>query len=400
MSIDKVVEKNEFRNILPKINWKEELNEIINKSKIKNLLYFNNPEIIIKRSSTNDNIINLNKSHRLNKKRANDEIEKTTIFNQINGNRNETINNNIKNNILEYEFKKLLKSTKRVTLERKSKNKLIMEKINSNNIYRNKYKNRGNLNITSILTNKLLVTKIMESKLLYKENLTNRKSLRNDNKTSIFNKTSLYMSFSKETLKRNNSMINIKQKTDNKNKFHDSLNAIEPKISTLPLYQKKKSKEKEIFISKLNIKSPEDNHKGKYFKLNNVDYMKKLDLPKSFSFDKLPVRKRETKNQNKFQFLERLGECSPKYDSVISNGNKAFINYNPDLSKDFNHYKKYIKRKFICKKTNRMNNTGNNFNIMNLINEKKHEEQKIFVKKKINKILEEFIYFNKKKYNC
>ena len=99
MSIDKVVEKNEFRNILPKINWKEELNEIINKSKIKNLLYFNNPEIIIKRSSTNDNIINLNKSHRLNKKRANDEIEKTTFFNQIN-NRNETINNNIKNNIL------------------------------------------------------------------------------------------------------------------------------------------------------------------------------------------------------------------------------------------------------------------------------------------------------------
>ena len=67
------------------------------------------------------------------------------------------------------------------------------------------------------------------------------------------------MSFSNETLKSNNSMINIKQQTDNKNKFHDSLNAIEPKTTTLPLYQKKKQKEKEIFISKLNIKSPDDN---------------------------------------------------------------------------------------------------------------------------------------------
>ena len=47
-----------------------------------------------------------------------------------------------------------------------------------------------------------------------------------------------------------------------------------------------------------------------------------------------------------------------------------------------------------------MNNPGNNYNILNLLNEKKLEEQKIFDKKKVNKILEEFICFNKKRYKC
>ena len=368
MSIDEDGEKNDSRKILPKINWNEKSNEAINKSRLKNILYFNDPKIIIKRSPSNDNLINLNKSHRLIKDITNDEIEKTTTFNQINSDINETINNDIRKNILEYEFKKFLKSTKRHTLEKKSKKKLIMEKLNMNNIYRFKYKNRDKLNKPSILKNKLLVNKMKDIKLLHKENLTNRKFLRNYNKSGIFNKTSLYMSFSNETLKSNNSMMNIKQQADNKNKFHDSLNAIEPKISSLPLYQKKKQNEKEIFISKLNIKSPDDNQKCKNIKLNNVDYTKKWDLPKSFSFEKLVGRKRETKNPIKFHFLERLCEYTPKYDSVLSNGNKAYINYNPDLNKDFNHYKKYITRKFICNNTNIMNNPGNNYNRLNLLN--------------------------------
>ena len=216
----------------------------------------------------------MNKSSKLSQEMVKDEIEKTNIFNLINSKRNEAINKDIRNNILEYEFKKILNSTKRHNLERKSKNKLLIDKLNMNNIYRIKYKNREKLSKSSIFKNKLLVTKIKDIKLLHKESLTNRKFLRNYNKSSFFNKTSLYLSFSNETLKSNNSMINIKQQTDNQNKFHNSLNAIEPKTTTLPLYQKKKQKEKEIFISKLNIKSPDDNQICKKIKLNNVDYMK------------------------------------------------------------------------------------------------------------------------------
>ena len=108
MSIDEDGEKNDSRKILPKMNWNEKSNEAINKSRLKNILYFNDPKIIIKRSPSNDNLINLNKSHRLIKDITNDEIEKTTTFNQINSDINETINNDIRKNILEYEFKKFL----------------------------------------------------------------------------------------------------------------------------------------------------------------------------------------------------------------------------------------------------------------------------------------------------
>ena len=215
MNIDEDGEKNDSRKILPKINCNKKLNETVNKFRIKNILYFNDPKIIIKRSPTNDNLINMNKSFKLSQEMVKDEIEKTNIFNLINSKRNEAINKDIRNNILEYEFKKILNSTKRHNLERKSKNKLLIDKLNMNNIYRIKYKNRETLSKSSIFKNKLLVTKIKDIKLLHKESLTNRKFLRNYNKSSFFNKTSLNMSFSNETLKSNNSMINIKQQTDN-----------------------------------------------------------------------------------------------------------------------------------------------------------------------------------------
>ena len=122
-------------------------------------------------------------------------------------------------------------------------------------------------------------------------------------------------------------------------------------------------------------------------------------MPKSFSFDKLIGRKPESKNLIKFHCLERLYEYSPKYDSVLSNGNKAYIKYNPDSNKDFNGYKKFMTRKFICNHMSIVNNPGNNYNIMNLLNEIKLKKRKIINRKKLNKILEEFIYFNKKRYN-
>ena len=83
----------------------------------------------------------MNKSFKLSQEMVKDEIEKTNIFNLINSKRNEAINKDIRNNILEYEFKKILNSTKRHNLERKSKNKLLIDKLNMNNIYRIKYRN-------------------------------------------------------------------------------------------------------------------------------------------------------------------------------------------------------------------------------------------------------------------
>ena len=406
--------KNDSRKILPKINWNEKFNhnnkkskEIVDKVPPPNLLYFNEPKQLIRILPINFNLINLNKSFKLNKKIENDEIEKTTNFNQINSDINKTVNNEIRNIILDYELKRFLNSPKHPLIEMKSKSQSLIEKLNSNNIFKMKYNNSTRLNKQSLLKNKLIAIKLKDIKVLNKENPSDRKYLRNDNKSSIFNRTSIYMSLSNETVKSNGSMINVKQPVDNidyreknENKLQDSINAIESKIFSSSLNKKKKLKEKEIFISKLNIKSSSDNNKKyKNIKLNNLDYKKKWDLPKSFSFAKLIGRKPESKNLIKFHCLERLYEYSPKYDSVLSNGNKAYIQYNPDSKKDFNRYKKFMTRKFICNHMSIVNNPGNNYNIMNLLNEIKLKKQKIINKKKLNKILEEFIYFNKKRYN-
>ena len=369
--------KNDSRKILPKINWNEKFNhnnkkskEIVDKVPPPNLLYFNEPKQLIRILPINFNLINLNKSFKLNKKIENDEIEKSTNFNQINSDINKTVNNEIRNIILDYELKRFLNSPKHPLIEMKSKSQSLIEKLNSNNIFKMKYNNSTRLNKQSLLKNKLIAIKLKDIKVLNKENPSDRKYLRNDNKSSIFNRTSIYMSL------------------------------IESKIFSSSINKNKKLKEKEIFISKLNIKSSSDNNKKyKNIKLNNLDYKKKWDLPKSFSFAKLIGRKPESKNLIKFHCLERLYEYSPKYDSVLSNGNKAYIQYNPDPNKDFNRYKKFMTRKFICNHMSIVNNPGNNYNIMNLLNEIKLKKQKIINKKKLNKILEEFIYFNKKRYN-
>jgi hypothetical protein len=254
-----------------------------------------------------------------------------------------------------------------------------------------------------MIKNKLIANSIKDTKLWKKDNHSQRTLLRNNNST-LFNHTSAHISFTNETLKNNKSMINFKEFSDNmkykeknKNKFHDSLNAIEPKLLSMPKYKKKKLKEKEIFISKLNIKPIYFDKKSKNVNINHVDYTKKWNLPKSFSFDKLTGRQKEIKNPIKLHYVERLIEYTPKYDSVLCNENKAYIEYNPNLNKDFTHYKKNITRKFIHNHLNIVNNPGNNYNIINLLNEKKQEEQKILDKKKLNKIVAEFIYFNQKK---
>ena len=255
-----------------------------------------------------------------------------------------------------------------------------------------------------MIKNKLIANKIKQINLWNKEYYNKRKCFRKINNSTIFNHTSANMSFSNETFKSNKSMMNLKHLPNNityrekiRKKFHDSLNAIEPKMLSIPKFTKNKSKEKEIFIWRLNIKPIKSNKKCKKIKLKNIDYIKKWDLPKSFSFNKSPGRQKEMKNTIKLQCLERMYEYNPKYNSVECNDKKAYLKYNPDLKKDFKSYKKNITRKFIYNHIGIMNNPGYNYNIINILNERKLVKQKILEKRKLHKILEEFIYFNKNK---
>ena len=406
MSIDE--EKNDSQKILPKINWKK-ANEEDNKVWKKNLLHFNShlKGLKIKRSPTHINLNNLYKSIKFNKEEnSNDKAEQTTTnFISKNNYFNDEINNIIGKNIIECEFNKLLKNinnTKKLLLEMKSKKGLIKEGLKGYDISKITNKYRKKLNKKLMMKNKLIGNKINENILWNKKNYNKRKFFRNKNHSNIFNHTSFNMLFSNETFKSSRSMINLKHLSNNisfrdknKKKLAYSLNSIEPKILSTPLNKKNESKEKEMFISKLNIKSARNNKKSLDIKLRNT-YIKKWDLPKSFSFDKLPGRNREIRNF-KLHCLERMYDCTSKYDSVLSNRIKGYKKYCSDLNIDFNVYKKNIIRKYICNHRNIMNNQANNYNIINILNEKKLERKEILGKKKLNKIVEEFIHFNRKK---
>ena len=410
MSIDE--EKNDSQKILPKINWKEKLinmekaNEKNNKVWKKNLLHFNGrpKRLKLKSSPTHTNLNNLYKSIKFNKEEnSNDKEEQTTTnFFSKNNYFNDEINNSIGKNIMECEFNKFLKNTKKLLLEMKSKKGIIKEKLKGNDNSKIKIKYRKKLSTQFMMKNKLIANKIKKKDLWNNKNYNKRIFFRNKNHSSIFNHTSFNMSFSNETYKSSKTMINLKHLSNNisfreknKKKLKDSLNSIAPKILSTPLNKKNQSKEKEIFISKLNIKSARNNKKSVDIKLRNT-YIKKWDLPKSFSFDKLPGRNKEIKSF-KLHCLERICDYSPKYDSVLSNRIKGYIKYCPDLNIDFDRYKKNITRKFIYNHRNLMNSPANNYNIINILNEKKLEMQEILEKKKLNKIVEEFIHFNRKK---
>ena len=237
-----------------------------------------------------------------------------------------------------------------------------------------------------------------------KKNSIKRKLFRNDDHFVEFDSPSFNKPFSDIIPKSNSSAISLKQITnicsreENKKKFQDSINDIESKIFSTHLNKKKKSKKKEIFFWNFNNKSTRNIKKNETINLSNIDYVKKWGISKSLSFDKLTGRQGKINNPTKFHYIERLHNFTPKYDSVLCNDSKIYIKYNRDLNIEFNQYKKNMIRKFIYNHLNIMNNRGNNYNILNYLNKRKFENQKIILnnKKKNNRIEEKFVYFNKK----
>lgn len=412
MSIDE--DKNDSLIILPKIHSKEKSiiyrkeNEEDDKVWIKNLLNLNNPKPIITNSSSHFNLNSLYKSLKLNKEEnTNDKTELTTTnFTPIKNDFNKKINPNYRINIIECEFNKYLNSTKQSLPEMKSNKSLIKERLDlKNDMNKIIYKYKKKLNKEFMIKNKLIANRIKHINLWNKDNSNKSKFCNIMNHSTIFNHTSINMAFSNNTLKSNKSMTNINHdsnityKKQNIKKFHDSFNGIEPKNLSFHKNKNNKSKEKKLFICKLHIKPIKNIKAIKNIKLKNTNYIKKWNLPKTFSFGKLMGRQKEMKKIIKFHFLERMYEYNPKYNYVECNDKKAYLKYNPDLKNDFNTFKKNITRKSIYNHIKIMNNSAYNYNIINILNERKLEKQKNLEKKILNKILEEFIYYNKKLYN-
>ena len=410
MNIDE--QKNDIERILPKINWKiadKEITFKINenldlfcKRKKKNFLNFRLIKPIVKRTPSNFHLINvllknedIKENNSINRENLTPfNIGKTELFNNVNNN-------------LYKKFSSLLKKGKFNKLKRKTKEEIEPNHLNM--IYVNNTKNiinnkKENGNRSPIIRNKLIANRILDVRLHKKAMFFRKKKLyRNKNSPSFFSPSSAYISFKKEANDINKSMINSNKNNsanlDYSNKsmtnLDNSLNSNGSTILSPNLSKEKKSKEKGLFIAKLKIKTKTiPKHKS----LKPIKYTKKWELPKSFSFSKLSGREKEIKNPFKFKVLERLYEYTPNYDSILCNDNKAYVKYNPILNQDFKQYKKYKIRKFVFNHSNLINSPANNYNIINLLNERKVEVQKRIDEKKEYKIMENFVYNYKKNY--
>ena len=353
----------------------------------------------MKRAPTNLNLI---RTLKLNKEEnQNDKSIQTNISIPINNYRNKMINTYIRNIILEKERRKFLNRKNLPFSDRNVITKKFKQESDIYNIYKYNIQN-----LKEKLSKPVNIKKILIANSLNKKKSNKRPLFRNNNNFIAFDSTSFYKPFSDITPKSNKSTIilnqisNICSREKIKKKFQDSKNEIESKIFSTPLNKQMKSKKKEIFFWKLNNKSTRNKKENETNNLNNNEYVKKWDIPKSLSFDKLTGREGKINNPIKFHYLERLHNYTPIYDLVSCNDNKSYIKYNPNLNIEFNQYKKNMTRKFICDHLNLMNNPGNNYNILNYLNKRKFENlKKILGKKKQNRTEEKFVYFNKKSNN-
>ena len=411
MSIDE--QKTDSLRILPKLNWKIadkeksfKINkhlELFRKNKNNNFQNFGLLKPIVKRTPTNFHLIKVLKLKNEDFKENNNIINRKNLT-PFNLDQTDIINSN---SILDQKFSLILKKTKFYTLKSKTNEKLEHNKLNKIDVYDSKNKINNNEEIghkSAIIRNKLIANKILNVRLYNKAKFFKKKLYRNKNFPSLFSPSSAYISFKKEANNINKSMINLNKNNsinlDNSSKsmtnIDNSLNSNGSTNLSPHLSKNKRSKEKAIFISKLNIKTKTT---PKHKNLKSIKYIKKWELPKSFSFEKLTGRVKEIKSPIKLKILQRLYEYTPNYDSILCNDNKAYVKYNPDLNQDFKQYKKYKTRKFVYNNSNIINNPGNNYNIINMINERKIKERKKIDEKKLLKIMEDFIYNYKKNYN-
>ena len=177
--------KNDSRKILPKINWKNEIekkspkiggcDEKNNKITFNKLLNFKIPKItIIRRIPTNIHLTNILKPFKEEIKNMNknsvgiqSEINKSTTLKNVENEKTEIVNiNNI--NLIEREFPMLLKNTKNKFFKSNSNNSFEESKIDNRDIYTINDSNKKEENNTNVISNKLIANRIKSVRLLHK----------------------------------------------------------------------------------------------------------------------------------------------------------------------------------------------------------------------------------------
>ena len=119
----------------------------------------------------------------------------------------------------------------------------------------------------------------------------------------------------------------------------------------------------------------------KKIKMDEKQYIKKWNYPKSIKFDKISGRERKT-NIRIYNQIESVKDYCPNYNSIFSNTTKNYVNYGRDIKNYFKNNKSWITRKTICNKRILFNNLSDNYNIINEIKEEEKKKKEEIIKRK------------------
>ena len=405
MSLD--VEKNDSGKIFPEINIKsyrkdklqytkkEQYSESSNSISLKKINYLKPLRPLNQIKISNYNLIKMFNLKKEEMETNNNEIEiNYNKKNYSSMNNKKYLINLIKNKkikINDYKIPLLNRSKSQLFKNSKSKNEIVKDDLNEDNTYNSIPINKKQGNFPFIFSAKIKDNSLLLEKLSEKEkNNFKRKKIGNKHHHLGYSPSSAYISFSNVTNKNNSSIMNLDKIP--KTSINNSIKRLRTKLN-LSSSKEKKDVDKPIFISNLNNNLESDSKRFRNLKQN--EYIKKWDLPKSFSFDKVTGRQKKIKNPIKLHLLERFYEYSPNYDSISCNENKSFVKYDNDKKNDFKHYKINATRKYLFNIGNIMNSPSNNYNIIQILNEQKQKEQQKIEKKKLNNIFKYFNYFHK-----
>ena len=387
-------------DIFPRIEPKYNLKTKLTGKKLDKGIYLFNNERINKVLKTQRKIrlkpINLNE-YNINEKEENQNDNNTKdikliINKELISDRSKKSNNRLLKKNISNLYDKILSDCKSNINDNKQQDNITSEKgINTKRVERKK-SHYFKINKNNIISHKIKKPNFsgrnnIKSNNIYSSN-TNISNFNDINKRN--KKLSLEgFPFLNDYQKKNNSTVNEKESNKIINSTNNgSNNGLQEKITS------KNNKSKfNIFISNLVLKQKSSQERKSSGKI----YNKKWDLPKVISFKKIRGRYKENKNLLKYCFLERIKDYSPNYGLVLCNSQKAFVQYGKDNKKEFKNYKVNMIRKAICNQKI-LNNSGSNYNIINLIKEEEEKKKKRKNKKleQLFNIEEQFNYFIKK----
>ena len=254
-----------------------------------------------------------------------------------------------------------------------SKNKFFsLNNINVENIKYNNFINSPKLSKSTSTQNKTTKPK---NKIFNKDvfiDFDRNNFINNTNNTVkdyLYFKIKLRKKIPFQIQKKIKSNINLNLTKKNKSQSFNNINLIKNKNNISKINSGKNE-----YINNLHLNISPFKKKIKLY--DEKKYKKKWNSPKAITFEKVKVIKKTKINK-----IDIVKNYCPNYSCIFSDISKSFVRYDKNNEKDFKNIKSGITRKAICN-YKKLDNSSNNYNIINAIIEEKRKKKEERIKKK------------------